>query len=310
MTGSLRLTPAGTPAMPPPSRRTFLGASLAALASAPLIRADAPGDAAPPKTPDDPAFQPSTLFLTWQRDPTTTMTVQWVGAAGETSDTKVAYAPLQADRAADSPGKADNARQAGGAGCWGIQEAAARPYPQSDLKVFRAELTGLTPGTDYQFRIGKQSPTYRFRTMPAKATDTIHFISGGDCGVNAHAVGQQHPGGPAGPDVRGHRRRPGLRQRPVGRDQPGVPAQLQQAHDRPRRPAHPPGRLHRQPRGGRRLQQASRQGPLLLRPLRRPLPRDGLRHARFRRLPQPGAARHRPHQPHRAATRPTGWKRR
>jgi|GEM_PF-5448179 hypothetical protein len=30
------------------------------------------------KVPDDSAFQPSTLFLTGQRDPTTTMTVQWV----------------------------------------------------------------------------------------------------------------------------------------------------------------------------------------------------------------------------------------
>jgi hypothetical protein len=49
-------------------------------------------------------------------------------------------------------------------------------------------LTGLTPGTGYQFRIGRQSATYRFRTMPAKANDTIHFISGGDCGVNIHAI--------------------------------------------------------------------------------------------------------------------------
>jgi hypothetical protein len=56
-----------------------------------------------------------------------------------------------------------------------------------DLKVFRAELTGLTPDTTYQFHVGK-NPTYRFRTMPAKATDAIPFISGGDCGVNPHTV--------------------------------------------------------------------------------------------------------------------------
>jgi hypothetical protein len=54
--------------------------------------------------------------------------------------------------------------------------------------VFRAELVGLAPGTNYQLKIGKSSPTYRFRTMPAKATDTIHFISGGDCGVNHHTI--------------------------------------------------------------------------------------------------------------------------
>jgi hypothetical protein len=174
------------------SRRKFLGASLAALAASPLLRADTPPDPLLPKTPDDAAFQPNTLFLTWQRDPTTTMTVQWVGAAGETSDTRIAYAPLKADdmaSASDKPAApADNPPKAEAAPAWSVQETDVRPYPKSDLKVFRAELTGLAPGADYQFRIGKRSPTYRFRTMPAKATDTIHFVSGGDCGVNAHTV--------------------------------------------------------------------------------------------------------------------------
>src|SRR5207248_746608 len=55
--------------------------------------------------------------------------------------------------------------------------------------VHRCELAALKPGTEYQFRIGKVSPTYRFRTMPAKATNTIQFVSGGDCGVDLHAIG-------------------------------------------------------------------------------------------------------------------------
>ncbi len=161
-----------------PSRRAFLGTSLAGLASGQLIRAAAPADTPAPKVRDKPAFQPNTLFLTWQRDPTTTMTVQWIAATGETADTKVSYAPLKSDTWY-LPNKADT---------WLTEPTAAKPYPLTDLKVFRAELTGLTPGADYQFRIGKSSPTYRFRTMPAKATDTIHFVSGGDCGVNAHAA--------------------------------------------------------------------------------------------------------------------------
>jgi hypothetical protein len=150
------------------SRRAFLGASLAGLASARLLTSDQPllGQT------EDYGFQPSTLFLTWQHDPTTTMTIQWIGTRGETSDTQVYYLPVAAPKAAP----------------WAVMATAPRPYPLTDLKVFRAELLGLCPGTDYQFRIGKQSPTYRFRTMPAKATDTIHFISGGDCGVNAHTV--------------------------------------------------------------------------------------------------------------------------
>jgi hypothetical protein len=156
--------------MPLPSRRAFLGTSLAALAGGHLFGAGRLLAADPPtKLVDDPAFQPSTLFLTWQRDPTTTMTVQWVGTVGETADTNVSYIPLAS-------------------GGWKTKAPTLKPYPQTDFKVFRAELTGLEPGTDYQFKIGKQSKTYSFRTMPAKATDTIHFISGGDVGVNQHSV--------------------------------------------------------------------------------------------------------------------------
>lgn len=148
-----------------PSRRLFLGSSLAGLGAACCFG----NESLLAKSSDDPAFRPDTLFLTWQRDPTTTMTVQWVGAVGESTDTTVSYAAL--------PGQGRQSKP-----------AVVRPYPRTDLKVFRAELTGLSPGTDYHFWIGKQSPSYRFRTMPAKATDAIHFISGGDCGVNPHTV--------------------------------------------------------------------------------------------------------------------------
>jgi hypothetical protein len=152
-----------------PSRRSFLGASLAALSSMPVFGQEKLTEPLV-KVPEEPAFQPATLFLTWQRDPTTTMTIQWTGAVGEASDPTISYAPLQGL-------------------IWQQQKTLTKPYaPKTDLKVFRAELADLSPGTDYQFRIGKYSPTYRFRTMPAKATDTISFISGGDCGINTHAI--------------------------------------------------------------------------------------------------------------------------
>lgn len=150
------------------SRRAFLGASIAGLASGSLFGAQEPAPAVT-RARDDDDFQPTTLFLTWQSDPTTTMTVQWVGAVGETADTTVTYSAIPS-------------------GCLHSQRPATKPYPMTDLKVFRAELTELSPGTNYQFQIGKRSPTYRFRTMPAKATNAIHFISGGDCGVNVHTV--------------------------------------------------------------------------------------------------------------------------
>ena len=92
-----------------PSRRLFLGTSLAGLGAACLFAKDDLAKSLP-KLSDDPPFRPDTLFLTWQRDPTTTMTVQWVGALGETTDTTVYYVSLR------------NLR-------WGSQPAVVRPYP-------------------------------------------------------------------------------------------------------------------------------------------------------------------------------------
>lgn len=148
------------------SRRSFLGATMAGLASTPFLQGQQPGLE---RVVEHAAYQPDTLHLTWHRDPTTTMDVQWVGARGETSDTNVYYT-------SDLAGPPQ------------VQPTTAKPYADSDLKVFRAELTGLKPDSDYHFRIGRFSPNYKFRTMPARATDTISFISGGDCGVNAHTV--------------------------------------------------------------------------------------------------------------------------
>ncbi len=157
--------------MPTMDRRSFLGTSLGGMALAleagsgarALAQQPEPaGAAALPATPD-------TLFLTWQRDPTTTMTVQWIGGPLKSGAETIQFAALGREE-------------------WKATTPNQRPYPMTELSAYRAEMIGLTPGTEYQFRFGSQSPTYRFRTMPAKATDSFHFISGGDCGVNPHAI--------------------------------------------------------------------------------------------------------------------------
>src|SRR5712671_2634690 len=84
--------PSGAGFMFSRSRRSFFGASLAGLASTSLFAADKPATVVPER--DEFAFQPNTLMLTWQRDPTTTMTVQWVGTRGETADTRIYFAPI------------------------------------------------------------------------------------------------------------------------------------------------------------------------------------------------------------------------
>ena len=67
---------------------------------------------------DDATFQPTTLFLTWHRDPTTTMTVQWVGTKGETSDTN------------DLLFHAATLLVPG----WSVQKTATKPYPMHRLQ--------------------------------------------------------------------------------------------------------------------------------------------------------------------------------
>jgi hypothetical protein len=175
------------------SRRLFLGTSVAGLASYPLFARDEPrrkdddekNDPLPARAvKEDAAFQPATLFLTWHRDPTTTMTVQWVGVTGETADPTVYYTSDKIPTPARGARRDPNAAKAN----WQAKPPVVKPYPMCDYKVFRAELAGLTPGTDYSFRIGKASPVYKFRTMPTNANEVIHFVSGGDCGVNAAAV--------------------------------------------------------------------------------------------------------------------------
>lgn len=149
-------------------RRLFLGAALGSIASAAASPLAFGGSSS--AAPGQPLMdRPDTLFLTWQRDPTTTMTVQWIEAERETGNHSVQYCAHKTDG-------------------WQSVVPHARPYPMTDLRVFRAELVGLQPGAEYQFRIGKRPTIHRFRTMPAKATNTFQFVSGGDCGTNRHAL--------------------------------------------------------------------------------------------------------------------------
>lgn len=153
------------------SRRSFLHTSLAGFAAGatlapPLLSALLAADEESRASQHAAA---SSLFLTWWTDPTTTMVIQWVGEDMQGAP-KVTYA----------------ARQGGD----GEKSASVKshPFPGTELKVYRCELEGLTPGTEYQFRIDQQAALHRFRTMPAKANDTIKFISGGDAGTGSHAI--------------------------------------------------------------------------------------------------------------------------
>jgi hypothetical protein len=108
---------------------------------------------------------PPALYLTWQQDPTTTMTIHWhtenaIGGAA------LQYAPAK-----------DGAAQ--------TVVAESRPMPFSERIIHTVELTGLQPDTDYRFRVvvdesNNASPYYQFRTMPTTADKPIRIVLGGD----------------------------------------------------------------------------------------------------------------------------------
>jgi len=155
------------------SRRRFLASSAGTLAAASALpsllaqekKAKTEKKPAPP--PEVSKNPLDSLFLTWQQDPTTTMTIQWVGTD---SAADIRYSPLTGDT-------------------WATAKTITKPFPNTEWKVHRCELTRLAPGAEYKFQIGSAASDYRFRTMPAKATDTIQWVSGGDSGIDAHAIG-------------------------------------------------------------------------------------------------------------------------
>ena len=153
-------------------RRDFFRSSLVGLAAGCWLghgaTAQQPANALRPANVRQRLAGPDTLFLTWQRDPTTTMTIQWIGPESA-QPAFIHFGTLDASLLQPVP-------------------VFTKPYPNTDLKVHRCELTELQPGTEYVFHLGKPQEEFRFRTMPAKATETLQFVSGGDCGTNIHSV--------------------------------------------------------------------------------------------------------------------------
>jgi hypothetical protein len=148
-------------------RRRFLQSASLAIAGGYAGFAFGKTPGAAPQFVERPTFEPTALFLTWQRDPTTTMTIQWVGSEADAAKRPIWYAKK-------------------GGQLWNNQNCSPRRFPMTDRWILRSELSGLEPDTDYAFRVGLDSPEFYFRTMPAKDTNAIQFVSGGDCGVGEH----------------------------------------------------------------------------------------------------------------------------
>ncbi len=89
----------------------------------------------------DALFDPPALYLQWQRDPTTTMTIHWhtVGQAKP----ELSFRPL-------------------GQTNWQTASGATKPFVGTERWVHIVELIKLTPQTDYEFCFG---PAERFSSF-------------------------------------------------------------------------------------------------------------------------------------------------
>lgn len=106
-------------------------------------------------------FDPVALYLTWQHEPDSTMTIQWLTPLEQTED-------LLEYRSKDS----QEWKKA-------ISTHTSLPY-NFPYFLHRIELTGLASNSDYLFRIGSQGVIHKFRTMPSTLDQPISFVAGGD----------------------------------------------------------------------------------------------------------------------------------
>ncbi|MFM8807959.1 MAG: fibronectin type III domain-containing protein, partial [Chthoniobacterales bacterium] len=110
---------------------------------------------------------PPAVYLTWQRDPTTTMTVHWHNFS--TGQNTLRY------------------RLAGSGAAWTTLTATTTNAPVGERLVRIAEITGLNPGWIYEFQVDGYTETFRFKTMPADLTQPVKFAAAGDADIGPDA---------------------------------------------------------------------------------------------------------------------------
>ncbi|HMO52063.1 MAG TPA: fibronectin type III domain-containing protein [Kiritimatiellia bacterium] len=105
-------------------------------------------------------YQPTALYLTWQNDPTTTMTVHWISEENEPSG-KIRFREENHD-------------------AWQTAFGRSEALPATDRMIHTVEITGLSPDRTYVFQYAGRTNEYRFRTLPADLNRPVRFLQGGD----------------------------------------------------------------------------------------------------------------------------------
>uniref|UniRef100_UPI0030ED4373 purple acid phosphatase family protein n=1 Tax=uncultured Cyclobacterium sp. TaxID=453820 RepID=UPI0030ED4373 len=104
--------------------------------------------------------EPSGIYLTWEKDPTSTMTIDW---HLKTNTTQTLFYRKK--------GEED----------WRKKSGQVTNFPFSDRKIHRVFLSGLMADQAYEVKFGSHERVYYFKTMPKEISrNPIKFAIGGD----------------------------------------------------------------------------------------------------------------------------------
>ena len=107
------------------------------------------------------AGEPVAIYLTWQRDPTTTMTIQWLSKKEDEQDIVCFHKKEEKD--------------------WKEEKASHKMLPQDAPYLMHVvELKSLEPNTTYTFRLKDSEKQYNFHTLPKNLEKPLTFVAGGD----------------------------------------------------------------------------------------------------------------------------------
>ncbi|WP_162415560.1 purple acid phosphatase family protein [Cyclobacterium roseum] len=105
--------------------------------------------------------EPAAILLTWKHDPTTTISIDWHTLPEDNALETLSY-------------------RSEGTSEWLAAPSQSFPFPHSDRRIHRIELSNLKPDSNYEFRVGEFQRIYSFRTLPAKNNRPLRFAAGGD----------------------------------------------------------------------------------------------------------------------------------
>ncbi len=103
-----------------------------------------------------------TIYLTWQKSPSTSMTIQWVSSAQEKSNILLYRTKNKGKK-------------------WQRVASTAFSFPSApQYLIHRIEIDKLQPNTEYIFQLLPYPEEYQFLTAPSDLSDNLHFVVGGD----------------------------------------------------------------------------------------------------------------------------------